>query len=77
MTENDLSGHPLADRRVRGLLGLSSGSTIVIVAVLFFEDPVVQAAMLGFAVLDLIVTTYILGLLFERAETEAAGWSGD
>jgi hypothetical protein len=78
MTENDVSEHPLADRRVRGLVGLFSSSTVVVVAVLFFEDPVLQAAMLGFAVLDLVATTYILGLVFERAEGgDTAGWSGD
>jgi len=77
MSETDRSGNPLADRRVRGLVGLFSGSTVAIVAVLFFEDPVVQATMLGFAVLDLVATTYVLGLVFERAEDETTGWSGD
>jgi hypothetical protein len=77
MTENDISRHPLADRRVRGLVGLFSSSTVAVVGVLFFEDPVVRAAILGFAALDLVATTYILGLVFERAENEATGWSGD
>ena len=73
MPENGLSGNPLADRRVRGLVGLFSSSTLLTVAVLFFDDPVIQATIFGFAVLDLVATTYILGLVFERAERGRAG----
>jgi hypothetical protein len=78
MSEQDLSEHPFADRRVRALIGLSGSLMIAVVAVLFIDDPTLRWAMLGIAALDVIVTPYILGLVFEQSEHgDSPVWSGD
>lgn len=62
---SELAENPFADRRVRALAGLSGGLTIVTVAVFFVDDPTTTYLLLGFAVLDAIVTPYVLGWVAE------------
>ena len=57
--------NPLADKRVRSLMGLSSGLIVAVVAIFFVEPPLTYL-MLGIAVLDVIATPYILGLAMEQ-----------
>jgi hypothetical protein len=64
--------NPLADRRVRSLMGLSSGVLVAVVAV-FFVDPPITYLMLGIAVLDVIATPYILGRAMEQQESDGTG----
>ncbi len=75
MSQAELSESPLADRRVRALLGLGGFVTIAVVAVFAIDDPTVQAVALGVGVVDLIAVPYILGRLMENAE-ESSGFSG-
>jgi len=78
MSEGDVSDSLLADRRVRGLVGLSGGLAIAVVAVVAIEDPTVRWMMLGVAALDAVVTPYLLGLAIGHGETESgSGWSSD
>lgn len=69
--------NPLADRRVRSLMGLFSASIVVAVALLFV-DGTVRWIMLGVAAVDLVMTPYILGLAAEQSqqdeETEHSGF---
>lgn len=69
------SENPLADRRVRSLLGLFSATMVVVVAVLFV-DGMIRWLMLGIAALDLVMTPYILGLAVEQeqADEEPSGF---
>lgn len=75
MSQSELSESPLADRRVRALVGLAGFVAIAVVAVFAVDDPTVQAVVLGVGVVDLIATPYILGRLVESAE-ESSGFSG-
>jgi hypothetical protein len=59
--------HPFADSRVRALLGLSGGITILIVAFLFIEEPMVRWLLVGVAAVDVIVTPYMLKWVAEQA----------
>ena len=59
--------NPLADKRIRSLMGLSSGLIVAVVAI-FFVDPPLTWLLLGIAVLDVIATPYILGLAIEQQE---------
>lgn len=59
--------HPFADPRVRALLGLSGGITILIVAFLFIEDQMVRWLLVGVAAVDVIVTPYMLKWVAEQA----------
>jgi hypothetical protein len=74
MSQAELSENPLADRRVRALVGLAGFVGIAVVAVFAIDDPTVQAVALGVGVVDLIATPYILGRLVESAE-ESSGFS--
>ncbi|MFC7057852.1 hypothetical protein [Halovenus salina] len=62
--------HPFANSNVRILLGLMSSLTIVVVAVLFVDDALLTALMVGIAAVDAVVTPYVLGLAIENAESE-------
>lgn len=53
-------GNPLRDRRVRGLIGLS-GAVVVAFVAIFFLEGTIRWVVLGVALLDAIVTPYILG----------------
>lgn len=57
--------NPLADRRVRSLLGLSSGLIVAAVGIIFL-DPPLQWAFVAFGVFDAIATPYMLGLAVEE-----------
>ncbi|WEL22496.1 hypothetical protein [Halorhabdus sp. BNX81] len=59
--------NPLADARVRRLIGLSGAFALAAIAILFL-DGTIRWVVLGIAVLDAIVTPYILGLAVENAE---------
>lgn len=75
---SELAENPFADRRVRALLGLSGGLMIATVAVLFIDDPTTTYLALGFAVLDVIVTPYVLGrVATERNSDDGLGQSHD
>jgi hypothetical protein len=77
MTGNSPPGNPLADRRVRTLVGFVGGLSIAVVAVLFVEPPLTWL-LLGVAVLDVLVTPYVLGRAIERQEIDdTTGWSGN
>lgn len=58
--------HPLADRRVRAMVGLLGGLAVVVVSVLFLEG---FLRWIGFAigVMDALVTPYFLGKAVEGA----------
>jgi len=75
MSQADRSENPLADRRVRALVGLVGFVAIAVVAVFAIDDPTIQAVMLGVGIVDLIATPYILGRLMENVE-ESSGFSG-
>ncbi|WEL18829.1 putative membrane protein [Halorhabdus sp. SVX81] len=62
--------NPLADARVRRLIGLSGAFALAAIAI-FFLDGTIRWVVLGIAVLDAIVTPYILGLAVENAEDES------
>lgn len=67
MTGNEsLENHPFADSRVRSLVGLMGGITIAVVAVLFLEGVIMWIA-LGIAVMDVIITPYLLKMVVEEA----------
>ncbi|CCQ33985.1 hypothetical protein HLRTI_002011 [Halorhabdus tiamatea SARL4B] len=51
--------NPLADARVRRLIGLSGAAVLAAVAILFLEGSL-RWIVLGVAALDAIVTPYIL-----------------
>jgi hypothetical protein len=53
--------NPLADKRVRSLVGLLSAGTIGLVAILFLDGPI-QLVFLGVAAVDAVMTPYMLGL---------------
>lgn len=57
---DEMRENPFADRRVRGLIGLSGGVLIAAIAV-FFTEPPLTWVLLGVAVLDVIVTPSLLG----------------
>lgn len=75
MSQSELSESPLADRRVRALVGLAGFVATAAIAVFAVDDPTVQAVVLGVGVVDLIATPYIIGRLVESAE-ESSGFSG-
>lgn len=52
--------NPLADKRVRSLIGLSGGLLVALIAYFFLEGTV-QLVAYGIAVLDAVVTPIILG----------------
>lgn len=60
---------PLADPRVRTLIGLSGAALVAAVAILYLEG-IIRWIVLGVAVLDAIVTPYILKLAVENADDE-------
>ncbi|WP_136689540.1 hypothetical protein [Halorhabdus amylolytica] len=66
--------NPLRDRRVRGLIGLS-GAVVVAFVAIFFLEGTIRWVVLGVALLDAIVTPYILGKAVENAENEPDGFS--
>lgn len=76
MGDPDLSETPLADRRVRGLVGLAGSALIATVAVLVFEG-VLLWLLLGIAVLDLLVTPYMLGVAVEGGRGDNTTEWGD
>ncbi len=57
---DEMQTNPFADRRVRGLIGLSGGVLIAAIAVFFTEPPLTWVLLLV-AVVDVIVTPYLLG----------------
>lgn len=57
--------NPLADKRIRSLIGLSGALVIAIIAIVYLEG-IAQWIGLGIAVLDAAVTPYILGLAVEE-----------
>jgi len=59
--------NPLADKRVRGAIGLS-GALVVVFVAYFFLEGTVQLVAYGIAVVDAIVTPIILGKAAEQAE---------
>lgn len=75
MSQAEPSENPLADRRVRALVGLVGFVASAVIAVFVFDDPTVQAVILGVGLVDLIATPYILGRLVENAE-ESSEFSG-
>ncbi|WP_424017244.1 hypothetical protein ACOZ4N_15355 [Halorientalis pallida] len=70
--------NPLADRRIRGAIGLS-GALVVVLVAYFFLEGTVQLVAYGIAVLDAIVTPFVLGKVAEqneRADGENANRAG-
>lgn len=65
---SDNQDNPLADRRVRGMIGLSGGVLIAAIAV-FFTEPPLMWVLLAVAVVDVVATPYLLG----RAVTQSSG----
>lgn len=63
----DADEHPFADKRVRSLVGLSGGIVIAVVAFLYLEG-IAQWIGYGIAVLDVVITPYILGKAVEMEE---------
>ncbi|WP_135664369.1 hypothetical protein [Halorhabdus rudnickae] len=61
--------NPLRDRRVRGLIGLSGAAVVAFVAIFFLEGTI-RWVVLGVALLDAIVTPYILGKGLENEEDD-------
>lgn len=61
--------NPLADARVRTLIGLSGAAVVAAVAILFLEGTL-RWIVLGVAALDAIVTPYILKRAVENADGE-------
>ncbi|RXK50551.1 hypothetical protein [Halorientalis pallida] len=59
--------NPLADRRIRGAIGLS-GALVVVFVAYFFLEGTVQLVAYGIAVLDAIVTPIVLGKAVEQNE---------
>ena len=57
--------NPFADRRVRSLLGIVSGTLIGVVAIVFLDGPI-RWLLLGIAAIDAVLTPYILGLAIEE-----------
>jgi hypothetical protein len=62
--------NPLADSRVRLFLGLSGGITILVVAFLFIEDPMVRWLLVAVAAVDVVLTPYMLKWAAEQAEND-------
>lgn len=56
--------NPLADKRVRSLVGLLSAGTIALVALLFL-DGLIRLVVLGVAAVDAVLTPYMLGLAID------------
>jgi len=61
--------NPLRDRRVRGLIGLSGAAVVAFVAIFFLEGTI-RWVVLGVALLDAIVTPYILGKAVENEKDD-------
>jgi hypothetical protein len=59
--------NPLADRRVRGAIGLS-GALVVVFVAYFFLEGTTQLVAYGIAVLDAVVTPIILGKAVEQSD---------
>ena len=78
MAENEsLENNPFADSRVRSLVGLMGGIMIAVIAVLFLEGTLMWLA-LGIAVLDVILTPYLLKMSVEEAaESEESTTVGE
>lgn len=53
-------GNLLADRRFRSLVGLTGGIVIAVVSFLFLEG-IAQWIGYGIAILDVVLTPYLLG----------------
>lgn len=62
--------NPLRDRRVRGLIGLSGAAVVALVAILFLEGTL-RWIVLGVALVDAIVTPWILGQAVDNPEGTA------
>ena len=65
-----MNDHPLADRRVQGLMGLTSATFIAVIGIAFF-DGLTTLAFVGFGLADAIVTPYVLGLAFEQSAEDS------
>jgi hypothetical protein len=59
--------NPLADRRVRGAIGLS-GALVVVFVAYFFLEGTTQLVAYGIAVLDAVVTPIVLGKAVEQSD---------
>jgi len=66
---------PLADQRVRSLIGFAGGAMIAVVSVLFLEPPLTWVG-LGVAALDVTVTPYLLGKAVQTSETTDSSRAG-
>lgn len=66
MVDQSRIDHPLADRRVRGAIGLASGLVIAGISILFFEGILLWVG-LGIAAVDTILVPYSLGKAVENA----------
>lgn len=62
--DGDNSTNILADRRVHALIGLASGLTAALIAVLFL-DGLAFWVVLAVAVMDAVMTPYMLGIVFK------------
>lgn len=59
-------GGPLANPRIRTVIGFSSGLIIVLVAVLFVDDLLVQWLLVSVGAVDALVTPYVLEMVIEQ-----------
>lgn len=67
----DQVDHPLADGRIRSLVGLLSGLMVAVISVLFLEGIALWVG-LGVAVMEVLVLPYFLGKAVEGAAEQPA-----
>lgn len=58
--------NPFADSRVRTVIGLSGGISLILVAFLVVEDPMLRWLMVAIAAVDVVATPYMLKYMSEQ-----------